>query len=1125
MPSDKLIRSVNKKHRELFPKNGNSPKQSSGEQNTKVKITTSMDSNVATQDVFFSPIPKLIHRVWMVFNATQPKIPEKYTEADKILKALHPEYKFVEWNDAKVLNFVHKYYPKFYNKFISYEEPIMRHDVSRYLILKHYGGIFIQHSFVFQKNISPLLGDYELLFSTKLDHIKLNLPHRAGELNNNFMASVPQHPFWDLLISNLQNASYNENSNKNKVMSITGPYILTDTLKEYQSQNNDTSINVLHYKYLMPFYALEKDNPSIKANCIDTKNITQCFTIFPEAFSYTTWEGSWTKKDSKNMALVNLTLLDTWSEKPLYDKLFIMNLKRSPDRWAEIAYAFFKEDIKFERFQAVDGYKVKITDPETNKTFRGIDVKRKVYDLSLGKYYKITCNNDILPPVEITLKSDQARLMAGNIGVCCTKVLIREEIIKRNYTHTIVLEDDFEFNPKNLIQNINSFISALPAYDIAYLHNYVKNRNELNSVNSFVLSPNADSMWYGDWAHMLSLSGAQKLNLGYSFAGPSDDYSRKLALKQITKPGVNDFKVYFAKHNFSMHNDWYYTGQNPKSISTTMGCRDYHPSNPEDCNPNQTMLDQTYVINLDSKKTRLLSISNDLKKHNIAFTEFPATYGHDILITNTKSNQTPTGLDIKNQKIQLNKNEQYKIICNPENFVTTNFIFTGYLTDKNTPVNSGDLSLWCSTIRIFEHALRNNYNRILLLDKDITLKDNFNKALNDFSLNLPKTFDLAYLDFKLFTGPKSLNVINPFVNSFSPQASGSRAHAILFSAKGIEKILSLKNTGVYKYPIDHFYFCLNTGKMNVFKQHPNSECDAYKGFLEAYSSSSPLVTLNTYKLFVINLVDYQDFPSSKQRWEKISAKLEKLNIPYERFHAVNGYKTIISDPNNNTWTGRDIKNKNVLMKKDVPYKILCDNGVNEPITITLSSSDCTLMAGNIGTLCSKALVRKEIIKQELKYAVILEDDFEPTEKDFKTEINKLITSSPPFDLIYLDCLFSKGGVTKFNNVLSSFNDNARWHGNWALLMSYSGAVKLDSGDTYEGCSSDRYAVKMHKGIIKKPGIDSFHSFYANFNFSSKSVDSYSGHNSNSIATQMGCRDYHPSNTLDCDFTKIVGIAE
>jgi len=56
-------------------------------------------------------------------------------------------------------------------------------------------------------------------------------------------------------------------------MTLTGPYILTKTLKNYETKNNDNSINVLDYKYLMPFYASEKNVPNIKTNCIETENI------------------------------------------------------------------------------------------------------------------------------------------------------------------------------------------------------------------------------------------------------------------------------------------------------------------------------------------------------------------------------------------------------------------------------------------------------------------------------------------------------------------------------------------------------------------------------------------------------------------------------------------------------------------------------------------------------------------------------------------------------------------------------------------------------------------------------------------------------------------------------------
>lgn len=814
------------------------------EENTKVSEI--IKETPKFKDNYKSPIPKIMHRIWMTFDPEHPEIPEKYKKADVILKSLHSDWICMEWNDETVLNFVHDYYPEFYPTYISYPEPVMRHDVARYLILKHFGGAFIQHSFVFQKNIEPLLGSYDLVFSTKMDHIKLSTPDREGELANNWMASTPNHPFCDNLISSLIETAKNPPSNgKNFVMSVTGPFILTNTLKEYQKEKQDSSIHVLHYKYLMPFYAFEQNEPVIKANCVDSMNaldLNKCFSIFPNAYAYTSWSASWTLKSHKK-ASIDLSLLDTTSEQPSYTKLFVMNLKRSSDRWAKISYDLYNNGIKFERFQAADGYQAKILDPETGQSFRGIDIKRKVVELSNDKFYKITCDNGLSKTLDIKLKSDGAKLIAGNIGVWCTKALIREEIIKNAYNHTIILEDDFEFNSKDLMRNINNFISALPEYDIAYLHNYIKNRDELVSVNDFISAPTLNSIWFGDWAHMLSAMGAQKLNLGYEFIGPSDDYSRKLALGKITKPEISEFKTYFAKYNFSMHNDWYYTGHNPNSESTKMGCRDFHPSNPRYCNFNDVTPDQVYVMNLKDKKDRLDLISQSLNNYGIHFTKFEAVNGVDIKITSIEDGIVFYGQDLYDRTSKLNKDKQYKITCNPKDQIKTEFTSTGYINNNNLTISAGEIGLWCSNVMIWEDAQKNSYNRILVLEDDVSINFKSNQELNDFYVHLPRTFDLAYLDFKLFTGKNSLIPINQFVNDFKTVASGSRAHSVLLSANGVDKLLSLKNGG-YKYPIDHFYFCYNTGKMNVFNYHPNSECNNYVGYLNTYASSRPLVTLN-----------------------------------------------------------------------------------------------------------------------------------------------------------------------------------------------------------------------------------------------------------------------------------------
>lgn len=537
---------------------------------------------------YSSPIPKVIHRIWMIFNPDNPGIPERYQEADRILKALHPDWEFIEWDDKKILSFVHEYYPDFYERFVSYEEPIMRHDTARYLILKHFGGVFIQHSFVFQKNISPLLGNYKLVFSTKLDPVKLNLPDRAGELNNNIMASVPQHPFWDLLISNLKTVSYSATFKKDKVMSLTGPFILTDTLKEYQAKHNDKSIHVLHYKYLMPFYAFEKDTPIIKENCIEAKNLNQCFSIFPEAFAYTTWEGSWSRKNSEaqtkalNLKIYgkgssNITEEKNTSQTPsitkgrqkqlelegyirklpkystlpedfsppkakynclsiksLYeenmpDQVYVINLDQAQERWGNIHRLLECAGIKHIRFPATNGYNIKITDLGNNQVFYGSDIKNKNNELKEGNLYKITCNPNERTPIEFKFKGyihiTKNFVSAGELGLWCSTYKVWQDAKKNNYKNILIFDDDI-IPISNFKYELRNFISSLPKnFDLAYLYYKLGTpEDKIVKINKYVSKFDDQASGWSSIAILFSQSSINTLLSQEVFTFPIDHF-------------------------------------------------------------------------------------------------------------------------------------------------------------------------------------------------------------------------------------------------------------------------------------------------------------------------------------------------------------------------------------------------------------------------------------------------------------------------------------------------------------------------------------------------------------------------------------------------------------------------
>lgn len=226
----------------------------------------------------------------------------------------------------------------------------MRHDSARFLILKQFGGVFIQHSFVFNKPINPLLKNYDLVFSTKFNVSDPLFYNRKSEVANGFIASIPNHPFWHNITDELKEIFLQTLPiNSNLVMSYTGPIFLTKLISEYIKQNPINNIKILDHKYLMPFYADKKNNDLIKENCIDTNNPSDCFKIFDQSFAYTTWNADWAKKEYTTLP-VDLSYLSREKTKALYDKIFVTFFSLAPERWSKIAKALYENNIIFEAF-------------------------------------------------------------------------------------------------------------------------------------------------------------------------------------------------------------------------------------------------------------------------------------------------------------------------------------------------------------------------------------------------------------------------------------------------------------------------------------------------------------------------------------------------------------------------------------------------------------------------------------------------------------------------------------------------------------------------------------------------------------------------------------------------------
>ena len=138
-------------------------------------------------------------------------------------------------------------------------------------------------------------------------------------------------------------------------------------------------------------------------------------------------------------------------------KIFVMNLDMHKERWQKVSKQLDNSGLEYQRFDAVLGYDVVITD-EQGKKHLGYDLKDNKWQFKAGQKYNIHCKNVdwiyyVANPAHI--------LRAGEIGIYCSHYEIINKIANENLKFGLIFEDDivlakdFKEYYKKVVANIN----------------------------------------------------------------------------------------------------------------------------------------------------------------------------------------------------------------------------------------------------------------------------------------------------------------------------------------------------------------------------------------------------------------------------------------------------------------------------------------------------------------------------------------------------------------------------------------------------------------------------------------------------------------------------------------------
>lgn len=157
------------------------------------------------------------------------------------------------------------------------------------------------------------------------------------------------------------------------------------------------------------------------------------------------------------------------------------------------------------------------------------------------------------------------------------------------------------------------------------------------------------------------------------------------------------------------------------------------------------------------------------------------------------------------------------------------------------------------------------------------------------------------------------------------------------------------------------------------------------------------LTKNDIKVFVISL------DRTPERYIRVQQQLAKDKIIHSRFSAIDGYDIKIVDKNTyTTFFGKDLKKGITSLIPGNVYYVYTPSGIITHISklVTDYNISHTMTAGEFGCFISHREIWNLMIKQNINYALVLEDDITLI-NDFNTRLENMLKTLPKeWDIIY-----------------------------------------------------------------------------------------------------------------------------
>ncbi|MBL4672306.1 MAG: FkbM family methyltransferase [Arenicella sp.] len=226
-------------------------------------------------------IPKIIHQTWKT-----DQVPSEWTAFAQSWRRHHPNWKYKLWSNADGAEFVEQFYPHFSRTYFAYSRDIQRADAIRYLLIYHYGGLYVDLDFECLQSLDSLLDSDKLVIGLEpREHARDQALDQL--LCNALFASQPGSAFLkaviDFLITDDTHAGIHDD-----VLNTTGPVMLQKVYEQVKRQG----VSVYPSSYFCPFVNNAPELSQLAENSYVSDTVRRKL-VSQGCFAVHHWANSW----------------------------------------------------------------------------------------------------------------------------------------------------------------------------------------------------------------------------------------------------------------------------------------------------------------------------------------------------------------------------------------------------------------------------------------------------------------------------------------------------------------------------------------------------------------------------------------------------------------------------------------------------------------------------------------------------------------------------------------------------------------------------------------------------------------------------------------------------------------